>query len=48
MWWMQFGNPKRKSYIKIKMKKIPIKGLKKCALSKKIETQYKISFRKDF
>jgi hypothetical protein len=35
----QFGNPKRKSYIKIQTKKIPIKDLKKCALvSKKIET----------
>jgi hypothetical protein len=45
---MQFGNPKKKSYIKIQMKINPIKDLKKYALSKQIETQYKISFRKDF
>ncbi len=48
VWWMQFGNPKKKSYIKIQMKINPIKDLKKYALSKQIETQYKISFRKDF
>jgi hypothetical protein len=34
---MQFGNPKRKSYIKIQVKKSPIKDLRKCSLSKKIE-----------
>jgi hypothetical protein len=45
---MQFGNLETKSYIKIQMKKNPIKDLKKCALSKKIETHYKISFGKDF
>jgi hypothetical protein len=45
---MQFGNPKRKSYIEIQVKKNPLKDLKKCPLSKKIETQYKVSFRKDF
>jgi hypothetical protein len=32
---MQFGNLKRKSYIKIQMKKSPIKDLKKHALRKK-------------
>jgi len=45
---MQFGNLETKSYIKIQMKKNSIKDLKKCALSKKIETQYKISLERTF